>query len=332
MNIYDIARETGYSSATVARAFSGKGYCSEKAKKVIFDVAKKMNYKPNLSAKALRSDRTNRILFCIPDICNPFYFKMIQGAFRVLEEKGYYAMLYATEKSLDNELHMIDLLSQKYCDGIILISFDFCDKNIAAIRASGRPVVLGNRYLGQKPEDCFDYVYVDHIYGMELATDHLIGVGCKNIALVTGDLKTQTTYERLQGYKISLRRAGITCDEKNILNGRYDTEGSYLAFKQFIESGRTCDGVIASNDLAAYGILRYCREAGINVPHDLKLVSFDNTDYAELCMPSLSSIDMCQYELGKSLAETLLSRIEGRDEVLNVNLKPTLVIRQSSGK
>ena len=238
----------------------------------------------------------------------------------------------ATEKSLDNELHMIDLLSQKYCDGIILISFDFCDKNIAAIRASGRPVVLGNRYLGQKPEDCFDYVYVDHIYGMELATDHLIGVGCKNIALVTGDLKTQTTYERLQGYKNSLRRAGITCDEKNILNGRYDTEGSYLAFKQFIESGRTCDGVIASNDLAAYGILRYCREAGINVPHDLKLVSCDNTDYAELCMPSLSSIDMCQYELGKSLAETLLSRIEGRDEVLNVNLKPTLVIRQSSGK
>ena len=289
-----------------------------------------MNYKPNLSAKELRSNKTNRILFCIPDICNPFYFKMIQGAFKVLEEKGYYAMLYATDKSLAKELSMIDLLDRKYCDGIILISFDFCEKNIAAIRASKRPVVLGNQYSDQKPTDNFDYVYVDHIYGMELATDHLIGQGCKDIVLVTGDMQTQTTRERVQGYRNSLARAGMSCDEAHILNGNYDTEGSKAAFREYIENGGKCDGVIASNDLAAYGILKYCREKGIGIPSDIKLVSFDNTDYAELSVPPLTSVDMCQYSLGEQLASTLLSRIDGRKEVKNVTLKPTLVVRGSS--
>ena len=331
MNIYDIARETGYSSATVARAFSGKGYCSKRAQEVIFAAAKRMNYKPNLSARELRSNKTSRILFCIPDICNPFYFKMIQGAFKVLEEKGYYAMLYATDQSLSKELNMIDLLERKYCDGIILISFDFCAENIAAIRASGRPVVLGNQYPEQKPNDNFDYVFVDHIYGMELATDHLIGRGCKNIVLVTGDIRTQTTRERVQGYKNSLTRAGMACDEAHILNGNYDTEGSEAAFAAYIEGGGECDGVIASNDLAAYGILKYCRRKGINVPADIKLVSFDNTEYAELSVPPLTSVDMCQYSLGEHLATTLLSRIDGRSEVKNVTLMPSLVVRGSSG-
>ena len=330
MSIYDIARETGYSPATVARALNGKGYCSVKAKNIIRETASRLDYKPNLTAKELRSSRTNRILLCIPDICNPFYFRIIQSCSRVLEESGYYVMLCATEKSLKKELQMIDLLDQKYCDGVILISFDFNASNVGAIRATKRPVVLGNRYADQRKDDNFDYVYVDHIKGMELATEHLLARGCRHIALVTGDVRLQTTCERLQGFKNALAAAGGAYDGRYVVNGNYDTEHSKAAFGGLLSAGLPVDGVIASNDLAAFGILRCCAERGVRVPQDIKLVSFDNTDYAVMSSPTLTSVDMCQEQLGENLARSLLSRIDGRGAVENVLLSPTLVERESS--
>lgn len=147
--IKEIARITGYSTSTVARALSGNGYCGAEKKEKILSIAKQLNYQSNSSAIALRSGCTKRILFCIPDICNIFYFKMIQGVIEVLENNGYYAMLYTTEKKLDKEIDMIRLLKQKFCDGMIMVSFDFCKENISAIRESGCPVVLTNKYDGR---------------------------------------------------------------------------------------------------------------------------------------------------------------------------------------
>lgn len=329
-SIYDIAKLTGFSSTTVARALSNKGYCKPKTKEIIYEAASTLNYTPNLSAKTLRNNRTQRILLCIPDICNPFYFRMIQGASKVLEENDYYVMLCSTEKEIAKELKMLSLLQQKYCDGVILISFNFCEENIGAIRRIGRPVILGNRYLGQREDDPFDYVYVDHIYGMELAADHLFDKGCKNVLLLTGSREDQTSRERTEGFLRALGRRSLPEDPAYIVDCRYNTSGAYEAFNRFLERGLPVDGVIAANDLAAYGVLRSCREHGLSVPGDLRLVSFDNTDYALVSSPTLTSVDMCQYSLGEQLALRLLERIEGNTKIRNITLKPTLVERESS--
>ncbi len=329
-SIYDIAEMTGYSATTVARALNNNGYCKSKTKAIILEAAKKLNYTPNLSAKSLRNNRTQRILFCIPDICNPFYFRMIQGASRVLEENNYYVMLYSTEKQIDKELKMLSLLQQKYCDGLILISFDFCEKNIGKIREVGLPVVLGNRYLGQREDDPFDYIYVDHIYGMELAATHLLDKGCKKILLLTGSLTEQTTRERVEGFYRAMNGRGVTVDPAYIVDCHYDTQGAYEAFRRFREQGLPVDGVITANDLAAYGVLKYCNEEGVRIPQDLRLVSFDNTDYAVVSKPTLTSVDMRQDVLGENLALRLLERIEGNKKIHNVTLMPTLVERESS--
>lgn len=328
--IKEIARITGYSTSTVARALSGNGYCGAEKKEKILSIAKQLNYQSNSSAIALRSGCTKRILFCIPDICNIFYFKMIQGVIEVLENNGYYAMLYTTEKKLDKEIHMIRLLKQKFCDGMIMVSFDFCKENISAIRESGCPVVLTNKYDGQKPGDNFDYIFVDHTYGMALATEHLLAAGCKNIAVVSGDVREQTTRERLDGYIGALKKHGLEYDASRVLDGQYNNDGAYAAFRAFTEEGGRADGLIVSNDYAAMGILRFCHERGIRIPEDLKLVSFDNTDYALACVPTLTSVDMRQYEIGKYAAEVLLERIQGRKEIRNVVMMPKLIERQSS--
>lgn len=328
--IKDIARITGYSTSTVARALSGNGYCSEQKKEKILTIAKELNYQFNSSAVALRCGYTKRILFCIPDICNIFYFKMIQGVIEVLEKNGYYTMLYPTDKKLEKEIEIIQLLKQKFCDGMIMVSFDFCQENITAIRESNCPVVITNKYDGQMGQDCFDYIFVDHTCGMKLATEHLIEKGCKRIAVVSGSLTEQTTKERLDGYFDTLKKYGLEMDSSYILNGQYNNECAYEAFKRFIENGGKADGLIVSNDYAAMGILRYCHEAGIHIPEDIKLVSFDNTDYAVSCLPTLTSVDMRQYEIGKHAAEVLLERLQGRSKIHNIVMQPTLVVRQSS--
>jgi DNA-binding LacI/PurR family transcriptional regulator len=330
MTIYDLARITGYSSATVARALSGKGYCSKKAKKEITETASKMNYCINSQAKALRSAKTSKILCCIPDICNPFYFRMIKGITETLEKKDYILMLYPTDKDLQKELSAIDLCRTKFCDGLILISFDFRNSNIQAIRSSGVPAVLGNRYLKQKASDNFDYVYVDHILGMELATKRLIEQGCKHIVLASGDLRTQTSSERAEGYRKALTEAHMEVDERYIINGNYEKNASFSAMEEFQKSGLPFDGIIAGNDLSAYGILEFAQKNNISIPSEVKLVSFDNTDYAVVSKPSLTSIDMRQYELGVSLATSLLERIEGRSFVKNTIINPCLVVRESA--
>lgn len=328
--IQEIARITGYSTSAVARALRGNGYCKAEKKERILQVAKELNYHSNSSAVALRSGCTKRILFCIPDICNPFYFKMIQGVIEVLERGGYYAMLYTTEKSLGKELDMIGMLKQKFCDGMIMVSFDFCEENISAIRESGCPVVLTNKFDGQREGDNFDYIFVDHTYGMALATEHLLAEGCKKITVISGDPNEQTTRERLEGYLRTLEKHGIDFDPACILNGQYNNEDAYRVFADYVKNGGETDGLIVSNDYAAMGILRYCHEQGIRIPDDIKLVSFDNTDYALSCIPTLTSVDMRQYEIGKFAAEVLLERIQGRTEIRNVVMNPALIKRQSS--
>lgn len=330
MTIYDLAKITGYSSATVARALSGRGYCGKKTKEAIQEAAKKAHYNFNSQAQALRSNKTNKILCCIPDICNPFYFLMIKGITEVLEKNHYILMLYPTDKKIEKELEAINLCESKFADGIIMISFDFCKKNIEAIRRSKIPTVLGNEWLGQKPDDNFDYIYVDHTHGMGLATEHLIKKGCKNILLVTGNLKEQTSYERSLGYIKALKDNGMEPSSDYMIDGGYEKKKSEEALNSFIASNKPFDGIIAANDLSAFGVLTSLRDHNIGIPDPIKLVSFDNTDYATVASPSLTSIDMCQYELGECLAQTLLERLKGRHYVKNTVLEPRLIERQSS--
>jgi|LSQX01.1.fsa_nt_gb DNA-binding LacI/PurR family transcriptional regulator len=331
MTIYDIAKALGYSPSTVARALSSRGYVSAKARKEILEFANKHGYQPNISAKTLRDNMSRKILFCIPDIYNPFYFKMIDGASNVLEENSYYTILYHTKNQVAKEISAIDLLNQKYCDGIILVSFDFSDKNISSIEASKRPVVLTNLYEKIKPNSNFDCVYVDHEKGMKMAAEHLISEGSKKILLLIGSLDLQTSRERLQGYKIGLAENNIPFEENLVKNGMYTVEGGYSAIQQAIDENIDFDAIITANDLMGVGVIQFLNENNIKLGDKYKMVSFDNTDFARYAVPSITSIDLQQYLIGKYSAELLLERIlTGRKKSKVIRIEPKLIIRESS--
>lgn len=330
MTIDEIALKTGFSRATVARALSGKGYCAEDKKELILKVAKENGYRPNYSARCLRENKTNRILVCLPNFNNSFYFDLVSGLSDKFAEAGYCLMLFDSGGDSKKELESINMLNEKYCDGLVLISLDFNDENIAAVRASGRPVVLTNRYLGLRDDDNFDYVYLDHEKAMYKATKHLLDCGCKHIALFVGNDEQQTSRERTQGYCAALAENGVAVERDLIVDAGFKEDIAATKFTELVNDKVHFDGLIAASDLMGMGIYRAAKACNLQIGTDFKMVSFDNTDFTTIATPCITSIDMRQKEIGSNAAALLLERIKGRNKSKTVVLEPRVVVRDSS--
>ncbi|MCC3375385.1 LacI family DNA-binding transcriptional regulator [Cohnella sp. REN36] len=329
--IYHIAERVGVSPSTVSRALSGRGYCGPKTKSRILAAAEEMNYAPNSAGKALKMKQTNKILFAVPDICNPFYFDMINGINQVLEEYGYLLILFYTKHSLKEELKAIQNVKEKVADGMIMVSFDFGEANIGAINALQAPVVLTNKYVSSEGSDRFDYVYVDTYEGIKLATGHLLEQGLTRIGFIGGSLGEQTGHQRFCGYQDAMAAAGLPFDERLVAESDYTEQGGYLAAQAMLRGAERPEGIVAANDLMAIGVMKACEEAGLRTPDEMAIVGMDNLDLASRVYPKLTSVAMMQEEIGRQAARLLMDRIRGVPrEGGEIRLLPKLVVRESS--
>jgi LacI family transcriptional regulator len=329
--IYDIAKMAGVSASTVSRALSSNGYCDEETRKLIMKTAEELNYAPDHSAKILRTKRTKRIIFAIPDICNPFYFDMINGANSILEKYGYLMILFYTKHSLAEELKAIQNLKERIADGMIMVSFHFCEKNIRAINSLNAPVVLTNKYESPRGVDKFDYVYVDTYLGIMQATEHLLKQGHQKIAYIGGNMNEQTGHERFAGYRDALLNAGLKEDRKYVYESNYTESGGYLCGKEILKMKERPTAVVASNDLMAIGFMNACDEENIKVPDDIAVVGMDNTALATRVTPKLTSVAMMQEEIGRNAAQILMDNLcDGAVQKGNIKLLPRLIVRDSS--
>lgn len=327
--IYEIAKEAGVSPSTVARALRGSGYCSLKNREKIQAIARRMGYAPNHAARSLKSKRSQKVLFCIPDIYNPFYFRMIKGATEVLEKHDYFPILCHTRADPKLELRMLSMLQQGYGDGMIFVSFDFNPHNVAAVNASGCPVVLNNNYQSPEGQDRFDCVYVDTYDGVRMAAQHFLDRGVRRIGYIGGRPSTQTGRERFSGFLRALQDANLTPDQRWFKVGDFSMESGHQAMEELVAQGPLPDALVVANDLMAIGAMQVCRDKGISVPGELCLIGMDNSDLAR--MLGLSSIHMCEEEIGRNAAELLMQRIEDYGlQKRTVRLQPQLVLRGSS--
>lgn len=329
--IYDIGKETGLSPSTVARALSGRGYCSEEAKIKVERAAKRLNYVPVQAAKSLKNKITKKVMFCIPDIYNPYYFDMMREVNNVLEKRGYYMILAHTGHNAEKEMEIVDSLKERFVDGMIILSFNFDDRLMEKIRTSGMPVVLTNHYDSFSDEENFDCAYVDYRKAAYIATEYLLKKGHKKVGLLVGDIEEQMGYERLEGYQKALEDSHISYNEKLVVHSDFTKEGGYEKYSEYLgQKGLTMTGLVACNDLMGIGCLQACREKKIVVPDQLSIVTLDNTDYCSCAYPELTSVDMRQKQVGQNAAELLMERIQqGRRYTKMISLMPRLVERNS---
>jgi LacI family transcriptional regulator len=327
--IYEIAKEANVSPSTVARALRGTGYCSAEKRVKIRALAQRMGYVPNHAARSLKSKRSQKILFCIPDIYNPFYFRMIKGASEVLERFDYFPVLCHTKGDPQMELKMLRNLQEGYGDGMIFVSFDFNERNIAAVNESGCPVVLTNNYQSPAGSDTFDCVYVDTYEGIRIAAQHFIDRGFERIGYIGGNTKTQTGRERFSGFLRAMQDRALPINQHLFKVGDFSMDSGRSAMAELVRDGRLPQALVVANDLMAIGASQFCQENRIRIPQDMAVIGMDNSDLA-VCL-GLSSIHMCEEELGKKAAELLMQRIlHGSHEKLTIRLQPQLILRTSS--
>ncbi len=335
--IYDISKATGFSPSTVSRALNNSGYCDPATKEIIVIAAKELNYRPSNAGRALKLKRSNRVLFCIPDILNPFYFEMIRGTTEYLDENSYYSMLCYTQHDKQKELKFLNLLSEQYGDGLIMVSFDFNEELVEHIRKTDSPVVTTNNVPSRKKDDTFDSVYIDHTQAMYIATEHLIELGHKNIAVIIGNPSEQTTQERFKGFASCMSENNLDYHEDNIFYGNYTIDSGKALAREIVQRNERRDlpftGIVSSNDLMSMGVVSTLQQHGYSIPKDFSIVSLDNTDYADAIHPGLTSVDMKQYQLGQISSQLLIEKIEGKRSGASViRLEPRLVVRESTRK
>lgn len=335
ITIYDIAREAGVSASTVSRVLTDKVRVSSVKRDRVMKIVEKYNFKPNAFARGLVETRSRNLGILLADVRNPFYAAMFVACEIAARTKGYSVSLYNFLGDMKLEEELLEQLVAQRADAAILLGghVDELVSDMAyadAVNAvmENIPVITTGRLDGTR---C-NTVRIDSMRSMELVMEHLSALGHERVAFVGGRMDVLATYEKAVRCRQLCKAAGIEYGESMAAGkGGYDFDSGYEQMNRLLEKGERPTAVIAVNDFAAFGIMRSIREHGLEIPGDISLVSFDNTYMAESASPKLTSVDYNYTEYGKTLVDTAIRLIEGKEVERIQMVEPLLVVRESSG-
>ncbi len=309
--IKDVAKTAGVSISSVSNYLTGSKNVSKEMGLRIQDAIQMHSYRPNMVASNLKRNRTMTIGLIVTQIDSVFFPQVISGIQKAIEQRGYTLVLYVSKLNPVMEKKYVDMLMAGGAEGIIIDSIvDDADKayfqKLTTLQTRGRliPVVSLERNLTGSG---ISSVLVDNVLGGQMATKHLLDLGCKSIAHIAGPLTVQWARQRAQGYHSALEKAGFP---PHVGHGDFTAVGGYAQMKNFLMNSLELDGVFAANDLMAIGAIKAMREHGLTVPKDVRIIGFDNIFISSLLTPSLSTINVSTQGLGEEAANCLLGMIE----------------------
>ncbi|WP_445455829.1 LacI family DNA-binding transcriptional regulator [Flavobacterium sp. HNIBRBA15423] len=331
-----IAKELGVSVSTVSKALSDSQEISQATKDKIKEFAALKNYKPNLMAKNLKYQKTNTIGVIIPNILNSFFAKVFSGIEDVARKRGYNIVVVISNESLDREKQLMEMLNNGAVDGFILsiaeetqMTKNFQHYN--SIIKSGTPIVMFDRITDLVNSD---KVIVDDLDSAFDATQHLLNIGCKNIALISSIDNLSVGKLRFEGYKKALELNKIPFDD-NLIVIENDEEISDGRINTLLEY-KGIDGVFAIDELSATKTMKLALKKGYKIPEELNIIGFADGLWSRRLTPSLSTVSQHAPEIGQRSANLLIDRLTAKtDEILEyktVVIKTELRQRDSTRK
>ncbi|MCM3595704.1 LacI family transcriptional regulator [Metabacillus idriensis] len=326
----DVANLAGVSTATVSNVTNNTKFVSDDVKRKVLDAMETLNYRPNALAKSLRVQETKLIGVLISDITNPFFSKVVRGIEYEANKNGYNILLCNTESNAVKEQEYLDILIGKRIDGLIISSSGNKEEYIKHLESANIPIV----FLNRSPESALmKTVMTNNIRGSYLAAEHLINHGYEKISIISGPQTYSTGRDRLIGYKRAMEDYGLPIDEELIKIGNFDIKSGYDLMKELINSGERTDACFIANNSMTLGAYKYIKETNLKIGQDLAIVGYDESDWADIVEPPLSTISQPAYEQGTQAAELVIANINGK-ELTNqkvIYLEPTMIIRESCG-
>jgi DNA-binding LacI/PurR family transcriptional regulator len=329
----ELAKLAGVSAGTVSNVISGSAQVSKRARLKVQEAIRILNYRPNLIARSLKTNRTSTLGIVVPDITIPFFPKIIRGAESAARERGYFLMVLDSESNHDREIDMINLLHAQRVEGILLISaggHKWPPETATGILA-GSPLVCVDRL----PDGLdVDSVCVDDRSAAEMGVFHLIEMGHRRIAIVTGPLSLKNERARLRGYRQALTKAGLPPRESLTWIGGFSHEDVAKACQQgLLTPGSRPSAMFATNGVTGLEAVRSIYELGLSIPKDISFVTIDDFTVEDFFQPSITSVIQPAFDMGYRAVGVLLDRIgKGKDDSVRqkIRLPATLVVRDSS--
>jgi LacI family transcriptional regulator len=327
--IVEVARRAMVSTSTVSHVVNRTRFVSPAARARVEAAIEALGYRQNALARSLRCGQSHTLGLVVPDSANPFFAEMGRAIELAAFEAGFSVILCNTENDRDKEQLYLSVLAKKQVDGIILIASDERSDSVKRLLSGWLPVVAMDR---ERLGLALDTVLADHRLGGRLAAQHLIGLGHRRIACITGPRRLSPSVQRLAGYRRALREADIPLDEALVVRGDFHAASGAAAARALMELSRPPTAVFACNDLMAMGVLSAAAATGRRLPADLAVVGYDDIELAPFTTPSLSTVAQPKREMGREIVRLLVNRMG--DERLPPQRKVlpvALQIRESCG-
>lgn len=325
--IKDVAAKAGVSTGTVSNVLTGRPSVRPAVAARVREAMVGLDYSPNGVARSLRGKRTRTVGLVVPDNANPFFAETSRAIEHACAAAGFALMLCNTGRSLDREAAAIELLLEKRADGIIVATSDN-PRALAQVVAAGVPlVVIDHDATGLAA----DAVLVDHRRGGELAARHLVALGHRRLACITG-LPAHANATRIRGFRAVLAEAGVDLPDAAVRESDTHAEGGYRAARDLLARDPAITAIFAANDLVALGVVRASHDLGRPVPGRLSVVGYDDIGLAAQVLPRLTTVRQPLAEIGRRAIEVLVHRLADRGGPAERWVLPVeLVARESTG-
>lgn len=320
-----VARLAGVSVASASRVLSG-GQATADMERRVREAAAQLGYEPDTAARSLRARRTRQLAFAVPDVGNPAYVEMMRGIESVTRASGYRLLVQSTGADVTEEVSLIQSLGQRYVDGLIIVPIRITHELLRALTVTAAPIAVVTSLPDGVP---VDNVRTDSGLGVSFVVEHLLKAGRQRFALLNGPADTVPGAERSRGFLTAVDAAGLRPVAVELASD-FTYAAGLVAGRTLLTRARP-DAIVCGNDLLAFAAIRALREEGLDVPGDVAVAGIDNTELAEMHLPSLTSVSLESAPRGQLAARMLLDRIADphlpprREKVL-----PRLVVRESA--
>ncbi|OAA25563.1 LacI family transcriptional regulator [Kosmotoga sp. DU53] len=333
VTISDLARKLNISPSTVSRALAGKPGVSAELRQKVQNLAKEMDYVPNVAAKSLKTKKTKTIGLIISDIRNPFFLDVMRGVESVLFPRGYKFIVCSVNENLEREAVYLNWLMEHGVEGILAsplttVSGKHNGNLYRKVARFGIPVVFYDRLINGIGD--FDSVVLDNETAIADGVFYLRRKGHKKIGICLARRGLYTIEERYKGFKKAVELLQIETRPEWIIEGKHPMYSSFEKLKKLFSSEERPTAIISTNHPMTRSILRAAKSCGLRIPEDISVLGFDDLIENELMSPPITTIRQPVMEIGRIAVTLLLGRIDGEKESpSSIKLKAELIERES---
>ena len=327
--IREVASAAGVSIATVSRVLNGRPDVAPATREAVLRAVRDQRFSTNRSARALSGGRTGLVGVTLPLIEAAYFSEILGGTAEALYEQDMRVVLSPTLHLHERAMTLLDRLMHGTTDGAVLMLPEETNEELKALQRLGYPFVVVDPRVPL--DEGVPSVSAANASGARAAIQHLLSLGHRRIAAVTGIAEWLASIERLNGYHAAHAAAGVLSDPELVVEGDFTIEGGEASAALLLEKPRPPTAIFAFNDNMAVGVLRTARARGLRVPEDLSVVGFDDSEQAAIVTPALTTVRQPLAEMGRMAVSLLLRLLENqRVEGLNVELATRLVVRDST--